>query len=102
MPQDGNTQIVIYVVLALVVIAAIVVGRRLRLRLGTFSAGVDAPNEQKVSVANDVTFEDAKVGNVTGSSSSANEVNVMNRAVVRGGEIGDITGTVTGPGDQKE
>jgi hypothetical protein len=77
-----------------VVIVAIVLGRRLRVRMGSFGVGVDEPNNQKVDVANDVMFENAKVGNVTGSSDSAKEVNVMNRAVVHGGEIGDITGTV--------
>jgi hypothetical protein len=94
--------VIIYVILALVVIAAIVFGRRLRLRLGSFSAGVDAPNEQKVNVANDTAFENAKVGKVTGGSASAREVNVMNRAVVRGGEIGDITGSSTGAAGSDE
>jgi hypothetical protein len=96
MPESANAQVIIYVVLALVLIAAIFFGRRLRLRLGSFSAAVDAPDERKVNVANDTTFENAKVGKVTGGSDSAKEVNVMNRAVVRGGEIGDITGSVTG------
>lgn len=97
-----DRDVIIYAVLALVLIAAIMVGRRLRIRAGTFSAGVDAPEERKVNVANDTTFENAKVGKVTGGSTSAKEVNVMNRAVVRGGEMGDITGSVIGPGDSDE
>lgn len=100
--EDHKT--IIYVILALVVIAAIVIGRRLRLRLGSFSAAVDAPREQTLNVANDVTFENAKVGNVTGNSNAAKDVNVMNRAVIRGGEVGDITGSLTSaeePDEQK-
>jgi hypothetical protein len=99
MPDTENAQIVIYVVLALVLIAAVVIGRRLRLRVGGFSAGVDAPEERKVAVANDSRFEQAEVGNVSGTSDSAKEVSVMNRTVVQGGKIGNITGSTTDGGD---
>lgn len=110
--MSENVQIVMYVVVALIVIAAILWGgKRLKLKVPGVEIGVDPQEQQrKTSVANDVIIESATVGNVTGerrtnaSGTAAGQVDVMNRAVIRGGSVGDITGIEDsgGPGAEKK
>ena len=94
---DINVQIVIAVIVALVLIAAIVWGRRrVRIKAGGIEASVE-DQERKVNVADEIRLRDVKVRNVVGSrveggAAPATDVSVMRKADVQGGEIVDIVG----------
>lgn len=96
MPDNPVVWYVVAGVIALVFIVAILRGKKHLTVTGPGGTSAQLAEERKVSVADGVTFENAKVGNVTGSRSEAGstaaEVSVMNKAVVKGGEFGDITG----------
>jgi len=91
---------IIYVVLAIIIVAAILWARsRVKIKLpGGIEASVDPDKTGSVSVAEDVTFENAEVGDVTGErragGAAARDVRVMNGSVVRGGKIDNISGIV--------
>ena len=98
MPNDPEVWIIVAVVIALVFVIAILKGKR-RLRV-TGPGGVGAnmeDTERKISVADSVTFEQAKVGNVVGSRSEggatpASDISVLRNATIKGGEFGDLIG----------
>jgi hypothetical protein len=104
MPNDPNIQIIIAVVVALIIIAAIVWGkRRVRIKAGGMEASVE-DQERRIVVAEGLDLKDARVRNVVGSRTTgdrapATEISVFNHGKVEGGEVGDIIGEESVPGN---
>jgi hypothetical protein len=98
MNNDPKVWIIIAVVIALVFVFAIMKGKR-RLRVtgpGGATAYVE-DTERNISLAESVTFDQAKVGNVVGSRSEggaapASDISVLRNATIKGGEFGDLIG----------
>jgi len=103
-------QIVMFVVFAVVVVVAIMWGaKRVKFKLpGGVEASVDPDEKRTVTVAKEATFEDAKIGNVTGerrsgaSGPAARDVDVLSGGVIKGGSVGDITGVDESGGGEKK
>lgn len=102
MLSDPKVQIAIGALVALVLIAAIVWGkRRVRIKVGGVETTVE-DQERKVNVAEQIRLDGVKAGNIIGSRAEgdrapATDISVARGADIRNSEIGDIVGEVIQP-----